>query len=235
MAHGTFDANYGRQVTIDLCHSCRAFWFDSHESLQLTPGSVLEIFKRIHDHTDEPRAPLAEGIDCPRCRVRLTRVIDRRGSTRFTYAECPKRHGRFITFYHFLREKHFVRALEPGELAELKAIVRSVNCSNCGGPIDLASNDACPFCRSPLAILDSEQVTKMLEGLQAAERDRREIDPSLPMDVIVARLKAEHAFARMSPKGRTSSFGAQWIEEPGLLESGIGSLLDAIKNGLRSA
>lgn len=233
MESHTFEAIYGREVTIDLCHRCRAFWFDGHESLQLTPGSVLEIFERIHEHAGDARGAIAESPECPTCRARLVQVVDRRGNTRFTYAECTKRHGRLITFYHFLREKSFIRALEPAELAHLRATVQTVECSNCGAPVNLETDDACPFCRSPLAILDPDQVARMLETLQHDERERTTIDPKLPMELIVARLKTEHAFADMSSEPRTT-FGRS-TRKRGLLEAGIDALLGAIDQARRSA
>jgi Zn-finger nucleic acid-binding protein len=38
MQEQTLEGRLGRTVTIDLCHQCQGFWFDAHESLNLTPG-----------------------------------------------------------------------------------------------------------------------------------------------------------------------------------------------------
>ena len=38
------------------------------------------------------------------------------------------------------------------------ASVQTINCSNCGGPIDLAAESACRHCGSPLTILDVKQM-----------------------------------------------------------------------------
>ena len=43
----TLEAALGETVSIDLCASCQAFWFDQHESLQLAPGSTLKLFRLI--------------------------------------------------------------------------------------------------------------------------------------------------------------------------------------------
>ena len=81
--------------------------------------------------------PLATRLQCARCDLRLIDTHDRQRDTPFRYWRCGRRHGRFITFFDFLREKDFVRPLTPAQVAELRAQVRSVNCSNCGAPIDL--------------------------------------------------------------------------------------------------
>ncbi len=36
-----------RQVEIDACQTCRLFWFDTAESISLTPRSVLDLFQYV--------------------------------------------------------------------------------------------------------------------------------------------------------------------------------------------
>ncbi len=47
MAAQTLDGHLGTTVSIDLCLPCQAFWFDSQESLRLSPGAVLRLFRII--------------------------------------------------------------------------------------------------------------------------------------------------------------------------------------------
>ena len=79
-------------------------------------------------------------------------------STRFSYWRCPHRHGRFTPFVQFLREKNFVRALSPAELATLKLHVRTVRCSGCGAPVDLGRDMVCRYCRGSVEALDPDVV-----------------------------------------------------------------------------
>ena len=166
------DGHYGGAVRLDACLGCHGLWADDRETLRLTPGATLQLFERIHEHRDEARSPLASRLECPRCQLRLLDTHDRQRDTPFRYWRCARGHGRFITFFDFLREKDFVRSLTAAQLAELRTHVRSVNCSNCGAPVDLRSASACGYCHTALAMLDFDQVQRMLRSLRDAE-DRR--------------------------------------------------------------
>lgn len=158
----------GGSVRVDACTACQAFWFDGYESLQLTPASTLRLFCIIGDHAAARKQPPADTARCPRCTLRLRSVEDMQRSTRFRYRRCPRGHGRFISFFDFLREKDFVRPMSPAQLAELREQVGSVNCSNCGAPIDLATGSTCPHCGSPLSMLDLQHARTLIEQLAAA-------------------------------------------------------------------
>ena len=83
MERQRLDAHYGRSVNLDLCHGCGLIWFDGTESLALTPGAVLRLFRSLHAHRDD-RHPLAqEAMSCPRCRRRLVATTDRARATTF--------------------------------------------------------------------------------------------------------------------------------------------------------
>jgi hypothetical protein len=157
MASMALAGRLGTTVTIDACTGCHAFWFDEFESLRLAPASILQLFHLVADHDGAGEWP-ARALACPRCLLPLTLTHDRQNATKFEYWRCQKEHGRFITFLNFLREKDFVRPPSPRQLAELRASVQTINCSNCGGPIDLSSESACRHCGSPLTILDVKQM-----------------------------------------------------------------------------
>src|SRR5258708_4306252 len=98
MTAQTLDAQLGKQVTIDLCASCQAFWFDPYESLQLAPGSTLKLMKFIGEHSS-PVKPLPSSVfRCPRCPGRLTLAHDMQGNMPFSYWRCGNEHGKFIGF-----------------------------------------------------------------------------------------------------------------------------------------
>ena len=117
-------------------------------------------------------------------------------ATRFEYLNCPNSHGRLISFFDFLREKDFIRPLTAQQIADLRQNVGSVNCANCGGPVDLSKGAACSHCGTPLSMLDMKQAEKLVAQLQKAEdRANQPVDPSLPIELMRARRETERAFA----------------------------------------
>ncbi len=231
MAAQTFDGHMGTSVAIDLCLPCQLFWFDTRESLQLSPGAVLKLFRLIGEHARGPRTSAADRPSCPRCQTRLLLTHDQQRNTRFQYLRCPRGHGRLITFVEFLREKDFIRPLSAQQIAELRENVQVVNCSNCGGPIDLATHAACKHCGSPLSMLDMKRAGALVAELREADRPRpfdtgqegaqgRPIDPALPLELARARREVEAAFASFE-------HGPGWfddVSQGGLVGAGLLSL-----------
>ena len=194
MAPQDFDAHYGRAVTLDVCHGCGLIWFDRQESLALTPGAVLKLFREINEHQAD-RHPFQPGaMACPRCQGTLVTTTDHVRATAFTYWRCPDDEGHAITFFDFLREKNFVKPLSPERLAELRRYAPSVRCSACGAPIDLARESVCSHCGAPLSMLDPDQVETMVRELQRAETQRATVDPTLPVRLVADRAAIERAF-----------------------------------------
>lgn len=174
------------EVELDLCFACQGIWFDEYESLQLTPAGVIGLFKLIHEHRDDQRLPLASPLRCPRCNERLIHSQDRVKSGLFNYLRCGQQHGRFITFAQFMIEKGFVRQLTGAELDELKLRIGVVRCTGCGAPVDIRNDSACPHCRAPIAILDTQAVEAALAGYQqAALKQAAPPDPVLLAEAIL--------------------------------------------------
>ena len=173
-----FERNVVGQVTLDICYPCNAIWFDPMESSELTPGSIIELFRQIHQHRNDGRRLLSANSSCPVCATTLLLANDLQRSGRFTYYRCPQGHGRLTSFFQFLREKQFVRSLTAVELSGLRAKVVQVRCSGCGAPIDLQKDSACSYCRSPISVLDPDAVEKMLQELQDKEQRRLTPDPA---------------------------------------------------------
>lgn len=166
------EGTYGPAIEVDLCFACHVLWFDKRESIQLSPRGTLDLFKRLHEHRDDPRHSLATRIPCPRCDRRLSLSQDIGKSGRFSYYACPAKDGRLTPFSEFLKEKQFVRSLTPPEQAQLRAEVKAVQCSGCGAPVDLAKGFECAHCGSALTVLDADAVEKTLRELDAADAKR---------------------------------------------------------------
>ncbi|MGE0865165.1 MAG: hypothetical protein AB7P34_14810 [Vicinamibacterales bacterium] len=220
MTAHTVEGQLGRPVTIDLCDPCQAIWFDPRESLQLTPGATLMLFRIIGEHIAKPHALESETAKCPRCRARLRRTQDMQRSTRFEYYRCPHDHGRLTTFFDFLKEKDFIRPLTPLQIAELRQNIQIVNCSNCGAPIDLARRTDCGHCGSPLSVLDMQQAETLVARLREADCTDRPVDPALPLTLARARRDAEEAFKGLP---RNSAWNGDDLNL-GLVGAGLASL-----------
>lgn len=195
-------------VELDLCFACHAIWFDQYESAQLTPGAVVDLFAKIHEHHDAPPRPLGDGARCPGCRARLKLTHDIQRTNRIAYYRCPDGHGRLTTFFQFLREKSFVRSLTPPEVMQLRAHVAQVRCSSCGGPVDLSRDPQCTYCRAPVSILDPDAVKRTLAELGEAERRRNQVDPHAIVDGLLAGKRFERKLARIEGRGANGTGSA---------------------------
>ena len=208
-------AHYGREAEVDHCAACGGLWFDRLESQQLTAGGTLALLDRMAGVAGH--AVVKARPRCLRCRGLLRKVTDQQRGTRFTYHVCPLRHGRFITAYQFLREKHLVRELSAQELLELRASIRQINCVNCGGPVGLAGTDACPHCRTPVSTIDPMQLRRELDALRTRDEKSGTIDPALPITLAHERARAERAWAEAGE-------GMTWLQEA-LRDGGTDGLL----------
>ncbi len=195
MAAVELAARYRRSVQVDVCDGCGGLWFDDRESQQLTPGATLALLERV---TLRPSRAVQDRSPCPRCRQTLYEVHDQQRATRFTYRRCPSGHGRFITAYHFLREKHLVRELTLTEIDEVRARIQQINCVNCGAPVGLADASACGHCGTPVSMVDPQQLRRELATLRLADAESRELDPALPIRLLEARAATERAWAGMA-------------------------------------
>lgn len=179
------------QIDIDVCVQCFVIWFDHAESTQLAPSAVVELFKIVNTGSDKPRLPLAHALPCPRCKVKLKLTHDICKAGPISYYRCQA-HGRLTPFYHFLREKQFIRQLTPREIGQLRVDVKQIKCSGCGGAIDLEKDTACSYCGAAIAVLDADAVSKAMEVWAAAAERRRNSSPE-EMSEATLRLAAAHS------------------------------------------
>jgi hypothetical protein len=211
------DGHLGRKVSIDLCHDCQAFWFDKYESLQLSAPAVLQLF-RIIGKAGGVKTGLSQDMTCVRCPRKLRLVKDMQRATRFEYRGCPDNHGRLITFFNFLREKDFIRPLTPAQVDDLRRNVKTINCSNCGAPIDLARGSFCAHCGSPLSMIDVAQAGELVAKLREAGNGPQAVDrAALGLELTKARRDVNAAFA--SFERAPDWYGS--VEDAGLVGAAI--------------
>lgn len=225
----TFPREHHGEISLDLCYRCHVIWFDQFESAALTPAGVMTLFRKLHEHRAEEQRPLAGRVGCVRCQAELAPTHDVTRGGRIHYHRCPSGHGRLTAFVQFLREKQFIPSLSPVEITQLKAQVKQVKCSSCGGPINLASESACGYCKAPIAVLDADAVEKALLKLDQLEARRGKVDA----DKLAALQREDEVrrkmLARMS--GRDAGWGGVPNEPSGgingtdLVVGGIGVLL----------
>jgi Zn-finger nucleic acid-binding protein len=215
------------ELEIDICYPCCAIWFDHMESAQLAPGGVIALFRKIHEHRADARHALPQRLPCPRCRQPLAMTNDIVKAGRVSYYRCAQNHGRMTTFLHFLREKRFVRDLNAGEIATIKAQLAEVRCSGCGGPVDISRETACGYCRAPLSVLDAEAVEKALKDY--ADKHQQRTDPARIAAALHDALVVQPARARAREQPATvfQQTDAAWSTAD-LVLSGISMLVRSL-------
>ena len=186
MQNRVFERNPQGGVEIDVCFPCHALWFDQFESAQLAPAAIVQLFREINEHRNDALKPVSATSRCPRCRAGLALTHDIQRTNKITYYRCPQGHGRLTTFYMFLREKNFIRSLSAPEVTQLRAQVKQIRCSSCGGPIDLERQTECPYCRAPVSILDPEAVRRTLLELDGKERRAAAVDTQRLRESMIA-------------------------------------------------
>ena len=222
----TLGGHLGRDVEVDVCVPCQSIWFDAKENLQLPPGATLALFRLIGENVSRPSPQDGDIAKCPRCNGQLRRTRDMQRNTRFEYFRCPNNHGRLSTFFEFLKEKDFIKPLNAQELAELRKNLASINCSNCGAPVDLARRTDCAHCGSPLSMLDLRQAEKLVDQLRAADAEgSKPVDPALPLALARARRETEEAFKGLP---RQASWDRS-LSSLGVVGAGLSELIRLLK------
>ena len=203
MTKHRFERQHHGEVVLDLCFACQGIWFDDFESVQITPGGVIELFKLIHGHRDDQRMSLRDPLHCPRCKDKLLKGLDvAKHGGQFNYHRCLQKHGRFTTFAQFMIEKGFVRQLNDLEITALSAKVGVIRCNGCGAPVDIRKDHACGHCRAPIAILDPEAIEQALARYQHAEVKRTTVNVEALGDAIVMREREKSKYQREKQRGR---------------------------------
>jgi hypothetical protein len=199
------EQNYHGVVRVDLCFVCSGIWFDHLASVQLAPAAVVELFREIHSHRDLARRPVASQLECPRCSEALTLSFDLGKAGKFSYYRCQRGDGRYTPFFQFLREKQFVRSLNPAELQRVRSQVRQITCSECGAPIDLEHSSQCQYCHAAVSFLDPDAVEKAVQMWSDAEHRRQQGPTPEALGDALLRMQLSHAEQKESPSAHLSN------------------------------
>jgi hypothetical protein len=200
-----FAAHGGGVLELDLCFACQGLWFDPQENTRLAAAAVLELFDLLHRRRGEAHRPLATRLQCPRCDRALDAGYDLARGGRYRTYRCAAGHGRFSTFGAFMVEKGFVRHLSSLEIEALAQRVGTIQCTGCGGAVDIRRDHACPYCRSALSLLDPKAVDEALERhAGAARREAAPPDPHELADALVAVERSRARAQREEQKERLS-------------------------------
>ncbi len=225
MTVARFDGHYGRSLDIDVCSGCNGLWFDQMENHALTPGATLKLFREMGAAVAHAKRPLRANKACPRGGLELMPAVDKQRSTSFESFRCREGHGRYMTFTSFRRAKNFIRDLTPGEVHDLCRHVQTIKCTNCAAAVDITKESSCSCCRTPIAMLDPEQLAITISELEAAAQKRQTVDPLLPLRLAHGRLKAERVFAEMATKARAHVGGWTSLN---LVDTGLSSIVHVL-------
>ena len=198
-----FTNNQGEPLELDICFACQGLWFDRHENLKLSPASVVELFRVLHEHRTDQHQPLADAMACPRCHTTLTKGFDVVRSGRYMIYRCGRQHGRFSAFSSFMVEKGFVRHMTRPEIDDLAQRVGAIYCTSCGAPVDIRKDHACPYCRAAFSLIDPNAVVRALEGYARA---KTHATPPSPVDIGDALVALERDRARAERERQKRAF-----------------------------
>lgn len=202
-----FASNLGGALELDICFACQGLWFDRHENLKLTPASVVELFRLLHEHRTDQHHALRDSMDCPRCARTLEKGFDLVRSGRYMVYRCARgQHGRFSTFSSFMVEKGFVRHMTRPEIDNLAKRVGAIYCTSCGAPVDIRKDHACPHCRAAFSLIDPEAVVRAMEGYAKAGSSPPATQQSSSVDIGDALVALERDRTRAERERQKQAF-----------------------------
>lgn len=163
-------AHYQRSVEIDVCEDCSLIWFDEAESARLAGPGIADLVRVIHTAMQQPRPMQAfpASLPCPICATALKRVANVSRFGRTAQLECGQKHGAFQSFSLFLAEKGYFRPFSWADIKKLMEAGKQPSCFNCGARLESRPHDECPYCRSPVGLLDAARLAKAIDIHSAA-------------------------------------------------------------------
>jgi hypothetical protein len=161
-----------KQVEIDVCESCSLIWFDDTESARLGGPGLADLVRVIHEAMRRPRSeePLPLTLPCPICAEPLKRVSNVSRFGRTAQLECPQGHGAYQSFALFLAEKGYFRPFTWADIKEMQASGKRMQCFNCGAGLEPRPHDECPYCRSPVGLLDPARLADAINTAGAGAK-----------------------------------------------------------------
>lgn len=200
-----------------LMAGCAPGWFDAFESVQLTPGGTLALFREVTGAGATP-ASTTHAVSALHARAaRHARSAACNSIPLLAVSPWPRA---LHAFRSVPAREDFIRPLSAAEIERLRSHIRTIRCSGCGAPVDLARDMVCRYCSAPIEALDPAAIEIAVQRLDNAERKRGEIDVDKLADALLM---------RYSRKGADDAF-ALTIESVGfdLIGTGIDVVLSAI-------
>lgn len=154
------EGHYAAKVHIDICRHCHLVWFDALESVRLSGLGWVQLIRQMIA-SPALNAPLATRLACVRCQSPLKAVRNLTRFGRTAAQECPQGHGHYQGYSLLLAERGLVRPVYPHDRLALRQQGRSLDCLNCGAPMDNAAT-ACSYCDTPLVVVDVPRLTQAL-------------------------------------------------------------------------
>lgn len=236
MAVHAFASNAGQPLELDICYACQGLWFDRYENLKLTPESVVELFRLLHEHRTDAHHTLSAKLACPRCVRPLDKGFDVVRSGRYITYRCAGQHGRFSTFSSFMVEKGFVRHMTRPEIDDLAKRVGAIYCTSCGAPVDIRKDHACPYCKAAFSLIDPQAVVRALEGYaQASAKAKAGAAHASAVDIGDALVSLERDRARAERERQKGAFtgagdGPLTVSTGDLLAAGVALVWNVLKD-----
>lgn len=126
-----------------------------------------------------PAATMNSELACPECHCSLTPIHNVGRVGRFRQLNCSNESckGYSQTFMSFLAEKGFVRKVRWLDIHQWLAKGTHVVYTSCGINLDNRPQQNCPYCQSPIAVLDPAGFATVVDIRLAATEDKLEIRP----------------------------------------------------------
>jgi glutaredoxin len=106
--------------------------------------------------------------------------------------------------------------------------VKTVKCSNCGGPIELATGTTCPHCAAPVSILSEENIKQTLVDLQKREEKRTTVAPDAAARIVQAQLEAQRSLAQYDAQSFPVRFANSASNNSDLVAAGAQVLVELL-------
>jgi len=162
---------------VDHCTPCRLVWFDMLEFHALDRLAWVELLQAMAARPAEGDSERADRLGgtwrCPHCgqTLRQSAALTRYG--RYGGRECAQGHGQVLGLTALLASRGLLRPPSTGERVALAREARALHCLSCGAP-EMAHDDHCSHCESPLLMLDLPRLAVALghvdEGTAARAR-----------------------------------------------------------------
>lgn len=159
---------------VQLCESCQLLWFGARSVGRLSGQAIIDLLPlMLNAIKTEPAATVSDRFECPECNCLLRPVSNLGRFGRFKQLGCSNEscNGYSQTFMSWLAEKGFVRQMRWLDVQQWLKKGAHVVCTSCGADLDNRPQQTCPYCQSPIAVLDPAGFNSAMDIHQAAASD----------------------------------------------------------------